>query len=338
MMITIFDVAKEAGVSKSTVSRVLNHESGVKESTRVAVEAAIRKLNYSPSYFAQGIRTGKTMTIAVMVPEYTNLFYNELFRGVEDVALTKGYMVLMCNTERRSTTEKDYTEELLNRNIDGIIYNTYNASPEMLKYLEKLSEKVPVVLMNKIFKDGTSLPYVMTDGFNSTRNAVKYLYERGKTSFGYIRNMKNISVTEDRYLGFLQGLKDCGVELREEFIYQSKEVKDPDYIQQGCMAAEYFASLPEKPQAILSVIDALAIGCVQHLKKLGIKVPEDISVIGYDNISLSSLINPALTTISQPIRQLGQKAAEIVIAKINGESVEEQVLYEGQLVLRDTTN
>ena len=338
MIATIFDVAKEAGVSKSTVSRVLNHEPGVKESTRAAVETAIEKLNYSPSYFAQGIRTGKTMTIAVMVPEYTNLFYNELFRGVEDVALANGYLVLMCNTERRSTTEKDYTEELLNRNIDGIIYNTYDASPEMLKYLEKLSERVPVVLMNKIFRENTTLPYVMTDGFNSTRNAVKYLYDQGKRTFGYIQNMKNISVTEDRYLGFLQGLKDCNIELREEFVYQAEEDKDPDYIKQGCMAAEYFASLSERPEAVLSVIDALAIGCVQQFKKLGINVPEEVNIVGYDNISLSALINPALTTISQPIRKLGQKAAEIVIAKINGQPVDEQVLYEGELVLRDTTD
>lgn len=337
-MITIFDVAREAGVSKSTVSRVLNHEAGVKETTKQAVEAAIRRLNYSPSYFAQGIRTRKTMTIAVMVPEYTNVFYNELFRGVEDVALENGYLVLMCNTERHSISEIDYTEELLNRNIDGIIYNTYTADGEMLSYLEQLSEKVPVVLMNRIFKNNVQIPYVLTDGFNSTRNAVKYLYDKGKRSFGYLRNSKNISVTEERYLGFLQGLKDCGIELEEQYIYQAEAEAEPDYIKMGCKAAEYYAALRVRPEAILSVIDTLAIGCIQQFRKLGIRVPEDINVIGFDNISLSALMTPSLTTISQPIRKLGQKAAEIIIARINGETVEEQVSYEGELVLRESTD
>ncbi len=337
-MVTIFDVAKESGVSKSTVSRVLNHEAGVKESTKIAVENAIRRLNYSPSYFAQGIRTGKTMTIAVMVPEYTNVFYNELFRGVEDVALKNGYLVLMCNTERHTTSEMDYTEELLNRNIDGIIYNTYTASDEMLRYMEQLSEKVPVVLMNKIFKDAVNIPYVLTDGYNSTRKAVRYLYDKGKRSFGYLRNSKNISVTEERYLGFKQGLADCGLKFEEQFIYQAKAEKEPDYIKMGCEAAEYFAGLEKRPEAILSVIDTLAIGCIQQFKKLGIRVPQDINIVGFDNISLSALMVPSLTTISQPIRKIGQKAAEIIIARINGEKIEEQVSYEGELLIRESTD
>ena len=125
-MSTIFDVAKAAGVSKSTVSRVLNGESGVKEATREAVEKAIRDLKYTPSYLAQGIRTGKTKTIAMVVPEYTNIFYNELFRGVEDTALKYGYMVFVCNTEGSRRSEIEYTEEILKRNVDGIIYNTYS--------------------------------------------------------------------------------------------------------------------------------------------------------------------------------------------------------------------
>ena len=111
-MSTIFDVAKAAGVSKSTVSRVLNGESGVKEATREAVERAIRELKYTPSYLAQGIRTGKTKTIAMVVPEYTNIFYNELFRGVEDTALKYGYMVFVCNTEGSRRSEIEYTEEI----------------------------------------------------------------------------------------------------------------------------------------------------------------------------------------------------------------------------------
>ena len=130
-MATIFDVAKEAGVSKSTVSRVINNDECVKKETRDAVNAVIKKLNYSPSFMAQAIRTRKTHTIAFMIPEYSNIYYGEMFRGVEDIALEHGYMVLVCNTERHAMNEVEYAQELLKRNIDGIIYNTYRIKDDM---------------------------------------------------------------------------------------------------------------------------------------------------------------------------------------------------------------
>ena len=320
-MSTIFDVAKAAGVSKSTVSRVLNGESGVKEATREAVEKAIRELKYTPSYLAQGIRTGKTKTIAMVVPEYTNIFYNELFRGVEDMALKYGYMVFVCNTERSRRSEIEYIEEILKRNVDGIIYNTYSNSEEMLN-----------------FQEDEPVSYVYTDGFESNREAVHFLYEKGRTTIGYIRNTTDISVIEDRYEGYLQGLRDCGIPFREEYVYQAKQSTEPDYIALGADAAKYYEGLDETPKAVIAAIDALAIGCVQQFQKDGVCIPEQVNVIGFDNISLSSLIQPPLTTISQPIRLIGQKAAEIIIAKLDGREIEDKVVFPGNLILRATTD
>lgn len=337
-MSTIFDVAKAAGVSKSTVSRVLNREDGVKEETRIAVEKAIKELKYSPSYFAQGIRTGRTKTIAMMVPEYTNIFYSEMFRGVEDVALNYGYMVLVCNTERHANAEVEYTKELLKRKVDGIIYNTYSNSDEMLAYLKQLSSQLPVVFTNKIFSQDEDVAYVYTDGYSGNRKAVHYLHERGKHKIGYIRNTSDISVIEERYEGYLQGLRDCGLLHREEFVYRIMQSKEPDYIKLGQEAAEYYIGLEERPDAILAAIDTLAIGCVQRLQKRGLRIPQDMNVIGFDNISLSEMIEPPLTTISQPIRRMGQKAAEIVIAKIEGRETDDKIVFDGELIVRETTD
>ncbi len=337
-MSTIFDVAKEAGVSKSTVSRVLNNDKKVKEETRIAIEEAIEKLKYSPSYFAQGIRTRKTKTIAMLVHEYTNVFYNEMFRGVEDIALQHGYLVLICNTERHSTSEVDYTKELIKRQVDGIIYNTYTSNASIVEYLKELSEKLPVVFMNKLFSEQDHVSYVVTDGYESTRNAVHYLVERGRKKIGYIRHNESISVTEERYSGFVQGMLDCGLEVTPQFIYEVKQEQEADYIKMGQEAANYYCSLTQKPDAILAAIDMLAIGCIQGLKKKNIKIPQDINIVGYDNISLSELIDPSLTTIGQPIRTLGRTAAEIIIAKIEGKSVKDKVTFEGQLIIRDSTS
>jgi len=338
-MATILDVAKEAGVSKSTVSRVINKAGPVKEETKAAIEQAIKKLKYSPSYFAQGIRTGKTKTIAMLVPEYTNIFYSEMFRGVEDIALKYGYMVLVCNTERNATSEMEYAKALLRRKVDGIIYNTYEINQTMNDFLQQISDSVPVVFMNRVVSEADNVSYVVTDGYNSTREAVQYLFHRGKKKIGYVRNTFEISVTDDRYEGYLRGLADCGLPANESWIYREKcGNKSDDYIKLGKHAGTYYAGLKDRPDAILTAIDMMALGCIKQMKEMGIRIPQDMNVIGFDNISLDELYEPALSTISQPIRELGQKAAQIIISKINGETVEDKIMFDGKLIIRETTD
>lgn len=336
-MITIFDVAKEAGVSKSTVSRVINRDKRVKQETREAVEAAIKKLDYSPSFMAQAIRTRKTHTIALVVPEYSNIFYTEMFRGVEDIAIKYGYMVMVCNTERHAMSEIEYTNELLKRNIDGIIYNTYRTDDEMASYLREISEQIPIVYMNKVLGDQEEYSYVYTDGFNCNRKAVHYLFEKGKRKLGYVMNSEDISIIEDRYFGFVQGIKDCGLTLEDKWVYRVQRENEPDYIKLGKDAARYYASLSDRPDAILTATDMLGIGCVKGFSDRGIKVPDEISVIGFDNIFVSALIDPPLTTIAQPVRKMGQAAAEILISQILNKPVQNKVVFEGKLIVRETT-
>nr|WP_294666829.1 LacI family DNA-binding transcriptional regulator [uncultured Blautia sp.] len=336
-MVTIFDVAKEAGVSKSTVSRVINRDTKVKQETRDAVEAAIKKLNYSPSYMAQAIRTRKTHTIALVVPEYSNIFYTEMFRGVEDIALKYGYMVMVCNTERHAMSEIEYTNELLKRNIDGIIYNTYRTDDEMADYLRQISERLPIVYMNRIFGDDENYACVYTDGFKSNRKAVQYLIDKGKHKLGYVMNSEDVSIIEERFEGFVQGLKDHGLELNEKWVYRVQRENEPDYIKLGRDAAKYYASLKDRPDAILTATDMLAIGCVKGFNESKIKVPDEISVIGFDNVFVSALIDPPLTTIAQPVRKMGQAAAEILISSLQGKKIQNKVVFDGKLIVRETT-
>lgn len=336
-MATIFDVAKEAGVSKSTVSRVVNHDERVKDDTRAAVEAAIEKLNYSPSFMARAIRTRKTNTIAFMVPEYSNIFYTEMFRGVEDVALKHGYMVLVCNTERHVMSEVEYAQELLKRNIDGIIYNTYRMNDEMAEYLHHAEKKIPIVYMNKATGSDLDAPHVYTDGLSSTKSAVEYLYRKGKRKIGYVLNSEDISIIEERFYGYQEGLEACGLQKNEKWIYRVRREYEPDYIKLGRDAAKYYLSLAERPDAVLTAIDMIGIGCVKEFQASGIKMPEDISVIGFDNVFLSELIDPALTTIGQPIREMGQAAAEILISVLEGKEHRNTVVFEGKLIVRETT-
>lgn len=338
-MSTIFDVAELAGVSKSTVSRVLNQSDSVKLEVKQAVINAIKTLDYAPSYFAQGIRTGRTKTIAMLVPDFSNVFYSELFRGVETVALKSGYMVIICNTDRRVEEEFRYINKLVGRKIDGIIYNTYNISRENINILTKLTSHTPIVFMDNVFKKGDNLSYVVTEGSDSTCEAVTYLHRQNRRRIGYIRMMPKISVLENRFRGYLKGLKNCDLPVDQELIYQPDPamLAETDHMRIGAMAGAYFASLPHPPDAIAASFDILAIGCLRELKKLGLKIPDDIALIGFDNISLCELVDPSLSTIGQPIAKLGAAAAQIIMDKLQGKTIHDKVVFPGELILRQST-
>jgi LacI family transcriptional regulator len=336
---TIFDVAKMAGVSKSTVSRVLNQPEAVKPELKEAVDKAIKALDYTPSYFAQGIRTGRTKTIAMLVPDFSNVFYSELFKGVESVALKSGYMVIICNTDRRIEEEYRYINKLVGRKIDGIIYNTYNISRENINILTGLTKQTPIVFMDNVFKKGDNLSYVVTEGCDSTCEAVTYLHRQGRRRIGYIKMVPKISVIENRFRGYLKGLKNCGLPVEEELIYQpdSAILGDIDHMKIGAVAGAYFASLPNPPDAIMAGFDILNIGCMRELKKLGVKIPDDMALIGFDNISLCELVEPALSTIAQPIAKLGAAAAQIIIDKLQENATQDKIVFPGELLLRQST-
>jgi DNA-binding LacI/PurR family transcriptional regulator len=336
---TILDVAKLAGVSRSTVSRVISNNGAVKPATRIAVENAIEELDFTPSYFAQGIKTGKTKTLAMIVPDYSNLYYGEMFRGLEQVALKHGYMVMICNTDKSSTRERSYTEELLKRKVDGIIYNTYKRNSENTQYFINLSKKMPFVFMDLLPWEDEHVPYVLTEGFESSKKAVKYLVEKGKKRIGYIRMPPYISVVQHRYAGYKQGLIECGIEPDGDIVYQcpNNEV-GKTHLEIGYEGAQALMSKSSPPDAIMTSVDIMAVGAIKYLKKAGYHVPHDVAVLGFDDIALATVIEPNLTTIAQPTRRIGEEAAKILIAKINEEeNVKDQIMFEPEFIIRQST-
>lgn len=338
-MASIWDVAKLAGVSKSTVSRVVSNNGPVKEETRLAIERAMKELNYTPSYFAQGIRTGKTKSIAMLVPDKSNVFYNAMLEGIETEALKYGYMVIVCNTNRNLSTEISYTKELLKRNIDGIIYNTYEKSRKNLDYFLSLSETLPLVFMDNIVPKGETAPYVIAEGYQSTKSAVQYLFKKGCRKIAYIRIPPDISVINHRYEGYKAGLQECGISINKELVFQSEKRSITEtHLDVGMEGAKYLMSLSNRPDAIMAATDVIAIGAIKYLKSQGIQIPNEVRIIGYDNINLCTIIDPQLTTIAQPIREIGAVAAKILINRINGvHNDQEQVVLNAELLIRETT-
>jgi DNA-binding LacI/PurR family transcriptional regulator len=334
-MATILDVAKLAGVSKTTVSRVINENGPVNESTRLKIKEAMKMLNYTPNYFAQGMRTSKTKSIGILVPDYTNPFYSELFKGIEEVALQKGYMSIICSTDEDATRELEYAKELVKRQIDGIILCSYKRIRKNIDYLMDISNKIPVVFMDPVVGD-EPVSYVVTDGYEATRKATQYLIDKGRKKIGYIKIKGSARhwVTHERYKGYKKALKDSGIELDLSLVYEG------DFqMKSGYAGAKCLMDLKNPPDAIMAATDVMAIGVIKYLKYADISVPDEVNVIGFDNISLANLIEPALTTIAQPIRDLGMEAVNIIVKKINDPKMEnKQITLDGQLIVRRSTD
>lgn len=336
-MKTILDVAKMAGVSKSTVSRVLSGGS-VKPQTRKKITDAMESLHYVPSYFAQGIRTRRTKTLAMLVPDSANLFYIEIYRGAEKAAIENGYMVILCSTEGDPAKEIEIAQKLAARSIDGILYYTYEMNRKNVDFFLELSLHKPVVFMDYAFSQFKGISFVATDGYSGTKEAVKFLARKGRKKIAYIRMSKQVGVLGPRYDGYADGLLELSLPHRREWIYEPSINDAADYLKVGEDAARYFLSLDDRPDAIIAATDLLAIGVIKGLQKAGAAVPRDFAIVGFDNLSLSKIIEPDVTTIAQPLDLIGRTAAMLLIGKLKGETiVNERVVYLGKLIERRST-
>lgn len=335
-MSNIWDVAKLAGVSKSTVSRVMNSGPSSPE-TKAAVMEAVRKLNYMPSSFARSIRTQKSMTIAFMVPDASNLFYTELFKAIESVAFEKEYMVILCDTQNNPEYEIKYAEKLIHRKIDGLIYGTYKMNAKTQNYFVTLSKELPIVFIDYAFKKYEDIILVATEGYNSSRDAVKFLYQKGRHNIGYINFPEDVEVTKLRYQGYIKGLEDCGLPFSSSLIcYPQPEKKYARDL--GYEGAKQLLENNPRIDAIMTAADPLAVGAMKYLKKKGVRIPEDINIIGFDNNEICDIIEPTLTTISQPLHDIGTESAKILFNKIyNLKNEKERIIFKGELTQRKST-
>ncbi len=335
-MADILDVAKKAGVSKSTVSRVLN--SGyVSDKTREKVERVMEELQYTPSSFAQNIRTHRTREVAMMIPDPTNTFYMEMFRAVEDVMLENDYMVILCDSKQKTENELKYAEKLRQRNTDGLLYFSQQRIRENEDFFKAFSALTPTIFMDCAFADIEGISCVAMESRSITADVVHYLCRTGRKNIAYINLPKSDNVTLMRCEGYRTGLEECGIRVRPELISQPAD-NNETLVEVGYRTAEELLTCQPQIDAIMTATDHLAVGVIKYLRKKRLRVPEDVSVIGFDDIDLCEIVQPALTTIRQPIREMGYTAAKMLLKMIRGEEEPgRKVIYQGKLVLREST-
>ena len=329
MVASIKDVAKEAGVSIATVSRVLNDVDVVNEETKKKVIEAIKKLKYRPNIVARSLKTQKTSTIGIIIPDISNQIYPEIVRGAEDVANIYMYNIILCNTDLDMEKELEYLKVLKEKMVDGVIYMSNSLEGETLELINDLN--LTMVLVETRDKDN-KLPSVTIDNKNAAVEAVEYLINKGNKKIAYIGNRDDaVNAGSLRVLGYKEALARNNIALNENLLYFS-----------GLKASDGYDGLnkileKESIDAVFCGSDEVAMGAINALREKNIRVPEDVDVMGFDDIYSASMFYPKLTTIAQPMYDMGSVGMRMLIKIINKQELErEHYVLPYQLIERDS--
>lgn len=327
-MPTIQVVAKKAGVSVATVSRVLNNPNVVKEATRLKVERIIDELKYEPSVLGRNLRTSESRLLLALIPSISNPFYTEIMNGIENAAIEQGYNILLCETGSDPNREKIYFNLLRSQLADGII--SMDPTVDRAKLLE-LADKYPVVQCSE-YDEGGNISYVSINNELAAYHAVRYLIKIGHTKIALLNSHNKFLYARERRRGFEKALNESDLSVNTDWIYNTEDLG----FEQGQRAMRQLLTLPEKPTAVFAVSDILAIGALKEINMSGLHVPNDIAIIGFDKISFSNMTHPTLTTISQPGYTMGFTSAKMLINKIKGKDVD-SIILDHELIIRDST-
>ncbi|MBT2723097.1 catabolite control protein A [Bacillus sp. ISL-46] len=319
MNITIYDVAREASVSMATVSRVVNGNPNVKPVTRKKVLEVIDRLGYRPNAVARGLASKKTTTVGVIIPDISNIFFAELARGIEDIATMYKYNIILSNSDQNKDKELHLLNTMLGKQVDGLVFMGGNITAEHVEEFEK--SPVPIVLAGSI-EESNKMPSVNIDYEEAVYDSIKEFIEKGHKNIAFVvgplHEPKN---TFKKLRGYQRALQDSGIPYNEELVVEGDYTYDS-----GIEAIEKLLEGADRPTAILVGSDEMALGVVHGAEDKGYKIPEDFEVITSDNTRLSLMVRPQLTTIVQPLYDIGAVAMRLLTKLMNKEKVSEQIV------------
>lgn len=329
---TIGEIAEICHVSKATVSRVINNNPrGVGEETRQRVLETIRELNYRPNALARSVATACSGMVGLIVPDVSNFFYPKVIRGVMDYMDTKGYSVIVGNSDYNPEQEAKQLLNLIDKRVDGIILCSGVSNKKFLKEFRKYH--VPIGLMGRTFDMALSDVSISGDNVKGAFKAADYLIRAGYRKIAFVEGSFATSGGKQRLEGYRQAMEAAGIPVNPAILMEG------DYtIEYGREAAKEILQKRNQVEAIMTGSDLVAIGIVAQLQQSGLRIPEDIEIIGYDNIELASVFQPHLSTVSKPHYDMVQHISKQLIRIIEGERVSlPHMTVEPELVLRDTT-
>jgi LacI family transcriptional regulator len=332
--VTIRDVARLAEVHPGTVSRALNEQTRalVNEQTAARVLRAADELGYRPNPIARGLKTNRSFTVGVLIPDLTNPLFPPIVRGIEDRLAEAGYTPLIVNTDNDPERERSYLEAMLARQVDGLIAATARLDAEPLA--AAAAGGTPLVLVNRSFEDG-SVSAVTVDDRRGIALAVEHVAGLGHRLIGHVAGPQNVSTGHQRYQGFLAAMTDAGLQARPEHISFSGSFTESE----GARACTEVLNHAPRVTAIVAANDRLAMGCYDALADEGLVCPRHVSVVGFNDMPFIERLSPPLTSVRVPQREIGTAAAEILLAQLTDDAPAppSELLLEPTLVVRAST-
>ena len=329
-MTTIYDVAKIAGVAPITVSRVINNSGYVSPATRARVEKTIADLGYVPNRLAQGLRSKQTYTLGLVITDITNPFWTTVARGVEDATHAAGFNVILCNTDESEEKQDKYVRVLLQKQVDGFIIVPARSSNEAVTLIQ--NAKVPLVVMDR--KVGIPVDTVRCDSEDGAYKLVRHLINLGHKRIAVLSGSERVSTAVDRVNGYRKALKEAGLSIDETLILSREFTQAAGYDM-----TQHVLLLESRPTAIFAVNNFIAIGAFKALIEMNLRVPDDISMVAFDDLPPALVMEPFLTVAAQPAYDMGHQAANLLLDRLSGKLSEEyqSVLLPTELIVRAST-
>jgi LacI family transcriptional regulator len=322
--VTIKELAKELGISKSTVSRALRGSSEIGEETKLRVLELARARNYSPNPFALSLLNHRTYSIGVIVPEIANPFFSSVIGGIEEVAYQRGYQVMIYQSHDSYEREVSSTRHLLQRRADGLLISIASGTPTHEHFRELAEASIPVVFFDRAVEE-IQTHKVLVDDYGGAFQATEHLILQGCKRIAHIAGVKSLAISRNRAQGYKDALIKYGLEVKDDWIVTGEFKHEV-----GAEAAFQLMALKQRPDAIFAASDRIAIGAHAALRQLGYRMPEDVALMGFSDLAISSLLDPPLSTMVQPTFEMGRQSGELLLDLL--EAKKPPVLFETRVL------
>lgn len=327
-MSTIGDVARRAGVSAMTVSRVINNSGYISQETRERVEQAIAELGYVPNALARSLRFKRTKTLALILTDITNPFFTTIARGVEDVASEHGFSVIFCNTDESEEDEANYLNVLVQKQVDGVLLVPARSSPDSAAFLR--DRGIPFVVLDRHIPDA-AVDTVRGDSEGGAYEMVRHLLRLGHRRIAVISGPQAVSTAADRVAGYRRALIEAGLEPDPALIHYGQFTQDSGY-----RMAQAVLAVSPPPTALLTGNNFIAVGALRALREAGLRVPDDLSLTTFDDLPAAMIVDPFLTVVTQPAYEMGRRATALLLDRLaeRGPAQPQEIVLPAELIVR----
>lgn len=331
-MATIHDVAQRAGVSPITVSRVINHSGYASRETRARVEAAVVELGYVPNRLARSLRSKRTHTLALVLTDITNPFFTTVARGVEDTASDAGYTVIFCNTDESDSEEKKYLQVLLQQQVDGILLVPARSTPDSIDLIRK--QKTPVVVLDRRLTPDVAVDTVRCENEVGAYQLVRLLVDLGHQRIAILSGPLGVSTAEDRLAGYRRAMREAGFTDEAQWVIYGSFNQASGY-----EMMRQLLDINPRPTGIFTANNLIGIGALHAAQEAGLRVPEDLAMVGFDDLPPTLLTSPFFTVAAQPAYEMGQRATQLLLARLTTDAALpcQEIVLPTELIVRQSS-